>query len=95
VVVTKNLVVLGDPSITTTPEHPRGAMLRGYSQADGKEIGAVWMPAPQSGSPMTYMADGRQYIIVAVSGGNYSGEYIAFALPASETRTTNQAGAQR
>ncbi len=70
-------------------------MLRGYSQADGKEIGAVWMPAPQSGSPMTYMADGRQYIIVAVSGGNYSGEYIAFALPASETRTTNQAGAQR
>jgi quinoprotein glucose dehydrogenase len=95
VVVTKNLVVLGDPSITTTPQHPRGAMLRGYSQADGKEIGAVWMPAPQSGSPMTYMADGRQYIIVAVSGGNYSGEYIAFALPASETRTTNQAGAQR
>ncbi len=95
VVVTKNLVVLGDPSITTTPEHPRGAMLRGYSQADGKEIGAVWMPAPQSGSPMTYMADGRQYIIVAVSGGNYSGEYIAFALPASETRTTNQGGVQR
>ena len=40
---------------------------------------------------MTYMADGKQYIIVAVSGGNYSGEYIAFALPASETRTTNQA----
>ena len=33
--------------------------------------------------------------LVAVSGGNYSGEYIAFALPASETRTTNQAGAQR
>ena len=28
---------------------------------------------------MTYMVDGKQYIIVAVSGGNYSGEYIAFA----------------
>jgi quinoprotein glucose dehydrogenase len=39
------------------------------------------MPAPQSGSPMTYSVDGRQYIIVAVSGGNYSGEYIAFSLP--------------
>ena len=37
------------------------------------------MPAPQSGSPMTYTVDGRQYIIVAVSGGNYTGEYIAFA----------------
>jgi quinoprotein glucose dehydrogenase len=38
---------------------------------------------------MTYMVDGRQYIIVAVSGGNYSGEYIAFALPASATRTSS------
>jgi hypothetical protein len=40
---------------------------------------------------MTYKgADGRQYIIVAVSGGNYSGEYIAFALPQSEIRPTSQ-----
>jgi quinoprotein glucose dehydrogenase len=92
VVVTKSLVILGDPSITTTPEHPRGAMLRGYDQNTGKEIGAVWMPAPQSGSPMSYMANGRQYVIVAVSGGNYSGEYIAFALPASDARPTTQAG---
>jgi quinoprotein glucose dehydrogenase len=48
------------------------------------------MPAAQSGSPMTYLVDGRQYIVVAVSGGNYSGEYIAFSLPASATRPTNQ-----
>jgi quinoprotein glucose dehydrogenase len=41
------------------------------------------MPAQQSGSPMTYMVNGRQFIVVAVSGGNYSGEYIAFSLPAS------------
>jgi quinoprotein glucose dehydrogenase len=94
-VVTKSLVVLGDPSITTTPEHPRGAMFRAYDKTNGKEVGAVWMPAPQSGSPMTYMANGRQYFIVAVSGGNYSGEYIAFALPQSEVRPTSQAGAQR
>jgi quinoprotein glucose dehydrogenase len=94
-VVTKTLVVLGDPSITTTPEHPRGAMLRAYDKQNGKEVGAVWMPAPQSGSPMTYMANGRQYIIVAISGGNYSGEYVAFALPASESRPSNQAGGQR
>jgi quinoprotein glucose dehydrogenase len=83
-VVTKSLVILGDSQVTTTPAHPRGAMLRAYDKASGKEVGAVWMPAPQSGSPMTYMADGRQYIIVAVSGGNYSGEYIAYALPREE-----------
>jgi quinoprotein glucose dehydrogenase len=79
--VTKTLVVVGDPGVTTTPDHPRGAMLRAYDKATGKEVGAVWMPAAQSGSPMTYMANNRQYIIVAVSGGNYSGEYIAYALP--------------
>jgi quinoprotein glucose dehydrogenase len=80
-IVTKTLVIIGDSQVTTTPQHPRGAMLRAYDKASGKEVGAVWMPAPQSGSPMTYMLDGRQYIIEAVSGGNYSGEYIAYALP--------------
>ena len=82
--VTKTLVIAGEGQVSTTPEHPRGAMLRAYDKATGKEIGAVWMPAQQSGSPMTYMVKGRQYIIVAVSGGNYSGEYIAYALPEAE-----------
>jgi quinoprotein glucose dehydrogenase len=93
-VVTKTLVVLGDSAVTTTPEHPRGAMLRAYDKQTGKEVGAVWMPAPQSGSPMTYLADHKQYLIVAVSGGNYSGEYIAFSLPASESRPSTQAAAK-
>ena len=79
--VTKSLVVMGDPQLTTTPEHPRGAMLRAYEKTAGKEVGAVWMAAPQSGSPMTYLVDGKQYIVVAISGGNYSGEYVAFTLP--------------
>ncbi len=39
------------------------------------------MAAPQSGSPMTYLADGKQYLVVAISGGSYSGEYVAFTLP--------------
>lgn len=82
-VVTKTLVILGDSQITSVT-HPRGAMLRAYDKATGKEVGSVLMPAPQSGSPMTYMLDGRQYIVVAVSGGNYSGEYIAYALPPAE-----------
>jgi quinoprotein glucose dehydrogenase len=80
VLVTKTLVILGDSQITSVT-HPRGAMMRAYDKATGKEVGAVWMPAPVSGSPMTYMWQGRQYIIIAVSGGNYSGEYIAYALP--------------
>ncbi len=80
VLVTKTLVIAADPIATTAPGRPRGAMLRAYDKATGKEVGAVWMPAPQSGSPMTYSVKGRQYIVIAVSGGNYSGEYLAFAL---------------
>src|SRR5689334_15416529 len=87
--VTKTLVVMGDPTVTAPPGRQRGAMLRAYDKDSGKEVGAVWMPAPQSGSPMTYLADGKQYIIVAVSGGVYSGEYIAFSLPGSG-RTPSQ-----
>ena len=82
--VTKSLVVAGDGQITSTSDHPRGAMLRAYDKKTGKEVGAVYMPAPQSGSPMTYMANGKQYIVVAVSGGAYSGEYIAYSLPSAE-----------
>src|SRR5262249_14639648 len=83
-VVTKTLVIMGDPLVTTAPGRSRGAMLRAYDKATGKEVGAVYLPAQQSGSPMTYMLNGRQYIVVAVSGGAYSGEYIAFALPPEE-----------
>ena len=80
-VVTKSLVISGDAAYVTEPGRPRGAYLRAYDQKTGNEVGAVYMPAPQTGSPMTYNYDGRQYIMVAVSGGNYSGDYLAYALP--------------
>jgi quinoprotein glucose dehydrogenase len=79
--VTKSLMIAGDSLITTSPSGARGAMLRAYDKSSGKEVGSVLMPAPQSGSPMTYVWNGRQYIVVAVSGGPYSGEYRAYRLP--------------
>ena len=79
--VTKTLVIAGDGIMTSQPSGSRAAMLRAYDKMSGKEVGTVPMPAPQSGSPMTYMVGGRQYIVVAVSGGAYSGEYLAFTLP--------------
>ena len=62
-------------AVTTTPQG-RGAMLRAYDKATGKEVGAVFMPSQQSGSPMTYMLNGKQYIVVAIGGGTFPGEYI-------------------
>ena len=81
--VTKTLLVSGESGFGPTPSGARGAMLRAYDKATGKEVGAVYMPAPQTGSPMTYMVNGKQYIVVAVSGGPYSGEYIAYTLPST------------
>mgnify|MGYP006272828989 CR=1 FL=1 len=79
--VTKTLVVAGEPGFGPTPSGQRGSMLRAYDKQTGKEVGAVYMPAPQSGSPMTYMLNGKQYLVVAISGGNYAGELVAFTVP--------------
>ena len=80
---TKTLLICGESGFFTTPSGARGAMLRAYDKLTGKEVGAVYMPAPQSGSPMTYMLNGEQYLVLAISGGNYSGELLAFKLPAN------------
>ncbi|MGH9387649.1 MAG: pyrroloquinoline quinone-dependent dehydrogenase [Vicinamibacterales bacterium] len=79
--VTKTLLVAGESNFGPTPSGARGAMLRAFDKATGKEVGALYMPAPQSGSPMTYMVNGKQFIVVAISGGAYSGELMALRLP--------------
>ena len=80
--ITKTLVVAGEGGLFTLPDGRRGAMLRAYDKGTGREVGAVYMPAPQSGSPMTYLHQGRQYIVVAISTPpNVPGELIAFRLP--------------
>jgi len=87
-VVTRSLVILGDRLVTSPPGRERGAMLRAYDKETGKEVGEVLMPAAQTGSPMTYLLDGRQYIVVAVGGPGAAAEYLAFALPAPGKPTT-------
>ena len=40
-----------------------------------------YMPAPQTGSPMTYMVNGKQYITVSIAGPSFPGELIVYKLP--------------
>jgi quinoprotein glucose dehydrogenase len=82
VLVTKTLVIAGEGGFVTTP-NGRGAMLRAYDKATGAELGAVYMPAPQTGSLMTYLYNGKQYIVVPIAGQGFSAEFIAFRLPNS------------
>jgi quinoprotein glucose dehydrogenase len=77
---TKTLLIAGEPGTFTTPVGV-GAMLRAYDKATGKEAGAVYMPAGQTGTPMTYMLNGKQYVVVAVAGPGHPGELLAFKLP--------------
>ena len=79
---TKTLLIAGDGGVHTNGAGERVALLRAYDKATGADVGAVNMPAKQTGSPMSYMINGRQYIVVAVSGVN-GGELIAYALPPS------------
>src|SRR5204862_2539703 len=81
VLATKTLAIAGDSGVATQPNGQCGAMLRAYDKATGSELGAVFLPAPQTGSPMTYQHNGKEYIVLAISGGNYSGELVAFKLP--------------
>ncbi len=79
VLTTKTLLIAGEGGFNTTPDG-RGAYLRAYDKATGADVGQVFMPAPQTGSPMTYSINGTQYIAVAVSGPGFPGELLVFKL---------------
>jgi quinoprotein glucose dehydrogenase len=81
VLVTKTLLIAGETGTFTLPSGQKGAMLRAYDKSTGKDAGAVYMPAGQTGTPMTYLLGGKQYIVVAIGAQGYPGEFLAFRLP--------------
>ncbi len=58
-----------------------GNKLRAYDKASGAILHELTLPANQSGVPMTYEIDGRQFIVVAVGAKNSPGELVALTLP--------------
>jgi quinoprotein glucose dehydrogenase len=84
VLTTGTLVIAGEGGVHTNATHQSVALLRAYDKATGEDIaGEVNMPAKQTGSPMTYMHNGKQYIAVTITGtgANTGGEILAYALP--------------
>ncbi len=80
VLTTKNLVIAGDGGVHTNAAGRRVALLRAYDKQTGADVGAVEMPNKQTGSPMSYSIDGKQFIVIAVSGPD-GAEILAYALP--------------
>jgi quinoprotein glucose dehydrogenase len=81
VLVTKTLVICGEKGAGKS-----AVMLRAYDKATGQDVGAVPMPAGQTGTPMTYTLNGKQYIAVAIAGPGFPAELIAFKLPDEERK---------
>jgi quinoprotein glucose dehydrogenase len=80
VLTTKNLVIAGEGGMHTNAAGKRVALLRAYDKLTGADAGEVEMPNKQTGSPMSYEVDGKQFIVLAVSG-NDGAELLAYALP--------------
>jgi quinoprotein glucose dehydrogenase len=78
---TKTLVIVAEPGAGPTPNGQRGSMLRAYDKLTGREVGAVQLPAPVIGSPMTYSLDGEQYLAMTIGGGGLNGELYVLKLP--------------
>ena len=83
--VTKTLLFLGEGG-TAGPLIPLwggagGKMFRAYDKATGAVVAEIELPGQVTAAPMTYMAGGRQYIVVTVGASDAPSEYVALALP--------------
>jgi len=79
--LTKTLLFVGQGSRTSRVSNEESAaVLRAFDKRTGQVIQELPLPAPPSGTPMTYMAGGKQYIVLAVGGGSEAG-LLALALP--------------
>ncbi|HAW90895.1 MAG TPA: hypothetical protein DCX61_09550, partial [Gemmatimonadetes bacterium] len=56
--------------------------LRAFDKVTGAVLHATELPVTPSGTPMTYMAEGRQFIVMAYGSGEGAG-LIGLALPTS------------
>jgi quinoprotein glucose dehydrogenase len=80
--VTKTLLVApeGNNLFAASPGGG-GNMLRFLNKKTGKLIHEIALPGMATGIPMTYMVNGRQFLVVAVAAPGMPAELIALALP--------------
>src|SRR3954452_987152 len=59
-----------------------GKKVRAYDKATGATLSEIELPEGTTGAPMTYLFEGKQYVVVAVGGSETnSGEFVALSLP--------------
>ncbi len=81
ILVTRTLLFAGEGGGMYAAYGSGGNMLRAHDKATGEVVAEIELPANQTGLPMTYVHEGRQYIVVAVGARGRAGELVALALP--------------
>lgn len=80
--VTKTLLFSGDGSgMFSSGPNGGGPLFRALDKKTGKTLFEMELPGNETGLPMTYMAGGRQFIVVAVAKRGQPAELVALALP--------------
>jgi hypothetical protein len=82
--VTRSLVFLGEGTNDGVPHLPSfggGELFRALDKATGTVVSEIELPGGTSGAPMTHMAGGKQFIVVAVGWKGMPGEPVTLALP--------------
>jgi glucose dehydrogenase len=57
------------------------AVLRAFDPDNGTLIAQITLPGNASGAPMTYMVDGKQFIVLPIGGAGQPAELVALRLP--------------
>jgi quinoprotein glucose dehydrogenase len=60
---------------------PATGFLMAFDKTTGEELWRYQLPKAPGGAPMTYVVDGRQFVVVPVGGRNEDHELVALALP--------------
>lgn len=93
-VVTKTLLFAADAAGLTPVNSSNASTFRAIDKKTGQIISELKLPAHATGVPMTYMAKGKQYIVIAVTGRNEPAELVALALPNSDSGESRQRPAE-
>lgn len=78
--VTKTLLFAGEGAGLYGAVGGGGNKFRAHDKSTGEIIAEVTLPANQSGVPMTYSINGKQYIVLAIGAKDHPGELVALGL---------------
>ncbi|MCA9739161.1 MAG: PQQ-binding-like beta-propeller repeat protein [Gemmatimonadetes bacterium] len=84
--VTATLLLAGEGGGMYAGYGSGGTRLRAHDKATGRTLAELELPARQSGVPMTYLHEGRQYVLVTVGAPDHPAELVALTLPAGPER---------